>query len=144
MFYFAYGSLADPEQMEELCSDAQPVDTGRIPHHALCFTGRSERWGGGTATIGLAPNRELWGALYEIDEGCREAIERTGAPDGYVWAFTSVERSEGESVDAGVLCKVRDLQRHPPSDEYVAVLEAAWKKWGLDGRRILLDVAPNL
>lgn len=139
MLYFAYGSLLDPGQMETVCSDARRVRTGRIPHHALCFTGRSQRWGGGTATIGLAPNRDLWGALYEIDDDDRAVVERLGAPDGYVWAFTSIGGEDGASVDAGLLCKVRNLERQPPSDEYLAVLEKGWKEWGLDGARILLD-----
>jgi hypothetical protein len=144
MLYFAYGSLLDPAQMEGLCPDARRVGAGRIPHHALCFTGKSERWGGGTATIGLAPNRDLWGALYEIDDACRATVERSGAADGYVWSFTSIEGPDGERLDAGVLCKVRDLERHPPSDRYLAVLESGWEEWGLDGARIMLDVTSIL
>jgi hypothetical protein len=78
ILFFAYGSLVNPEFLADLCPVVEPLGTARIPHHALCFTGHSKRWGGGTATIGLAPSNDLWGVLYEIDGEGRAAIERAG------------------------------------------------------------------
>ena len=144
MLYFAYGSLVNPNYLAELCPGARQVGRARITNHALCFTGHSERWGGATATIGLAPNCDLSGALYEIDDAGREAVERSGEPDGYVWAFTPVEDADGNSVTAGVLCKVKDFERREPPDEYLSVLKAGWEHWGLDGERILQDVPPTV
>ncbi len=144
MLYFAYGSLVNPAALAELCPDARQVGTARITHHALCFTGHSQRWAGGTATIGLAPNCELWGALYEIDDKGREAVERAGEPDGYVWALTPVEDADGNRVTAGVLCKVRDFERQQPPADYLEILKAGWDHWGLDGEPMLQDVPPTI
>jgi hypothetical protein len=137
MYYFAYGSLVNRERLIELSPSAAPDRVARIPHHALCFTGRSQAWGGGTATIGLAPNCDLWGALYEIDDAGRAAVERSGGSDGYVWAFTAVEDESGERIRAGILIKVRDFQRSDPSEAYLEVLKNGWRQWGLDPESIL-------
>ncbi len=137
MHYYAYGSLLNRDLLRVLCPTARPLGTASIAHHTLCFTGRSETWGGGTATIRLAPAQRLWGALYEIDAAGREQIERSGAVDGYVWAFTPVEDASGALVRAGLLVKVRDLQPAEPSPEYLEVLKAGWAQWGLDTETLL-------
>ncbi|HSG81399.1 MAG TPA: gamma-glutamylcyclotransferase family protein [Gemmatimonadota bacterium] len=142
ILFFAYGSLVNPEALAELCTVAKPLGTARIPHHALYFTGHSQRWGGATATIGLAPNTDLWGALYEIDAAGRAAIERAGGLDDYVWAFTAVNDGNGGQATAGVMCKVRNFERRPPSASYLELLQAGWEYWGLDGNRMLQAVVP--
>ncbi len=144
MLYFAYGSLVNRDQLLALCPTAKPLGTARIPDHALCFTGHSAVWGGGTATIGLAPTAELWGALYEIDAAGRDRIERSGQSDGYVWSVTQVENSNGERIQTGILVKVRDLKRTTPSDAYLEVLRAGWAQWGLDPNAMLRKVPPTL
>ena len=141
MLYFAYGSLVNRDQLKKLAPSAVPVGPARIHNHALCFTGNSETWGGGTATIGLAPNQDLWGALYDVDDDGRAAVERSGMPDGYVWAFTSVADEAGERVQSGLLVKVRDLERRDPSSAYLEVLKAGWSSWGLDPQALLQDIA---
>jgi hypothetical protein len=144
MYYFAYGSLLNRDRIAELSSTARPASTGRIPHHALCYTGHSQRWGGGTATIGLAPASYLWGGVYEIDETGRAAIENSGADDGYAWAVTGVETGDGERLRVGMLVKVRDFERVDPSAAYLEVLKAGWRQWGLDPKIVLHDVPPTL
>jgi hypothetical protein len=130
--YFAYETLVNRDRMRDVCPRARPVTAARIPDHGLCFTGRSAEWGGGLATIGLAPTRDLWGGLYEIDERGRAEIEKVGAGDGYVWAFTTVLSEAGERVRAGLLVKVRDLEPAEPSETYLEVLRTGWRQWGID------------
>lgn len=144
MLYFAYGSLVNREKLLELCPTARPLRAARITHHALCFTGQSQTWGGGTATIGLAPACSLWGGLYEIDEEGRARVEASGSPDGYVWAFTRVEDANDEGEKVGLLVKVRDLERAEPSSVYLEVLTSGWLQWGLDPEGMLRDIAPTL
>jgi hypothetical protein len=132
MIYFAYGSNMHRARIAETCASARPLRPARIPNHSVIFTGRSGTWGGGTATIGLAANRDLWGALYEIDEECRSRLEAKGLEDGYVWTWTYVIDGEDERVRAGVLVKVRDLEQTTPSPEYLELLKEAWRQWDLD------------
>lgn len=142
MLYFAYGSLVNQDRIRELCPKVKPLRTAKIPDHSLCFTGHSDVWGGGTATIGLAPNRDLWGGLYEIDGPGRIAVVSSGEDDGYVWATTSVEDVRGAEVATGMLIKVRDLERIAPSERYLDVLRVGWKQWGIDAEAQLRDALP--
>ncbi len=144
MIYFAYGLLVNRQVLLEVCPGAVPLRTARIENHAICFTGSSEVWGGGTATIGLSPNCDLWGALYEIDPAGRDAIEGSRWPDGYVWAFTPVEDEKGDRVHAGLLVKVRDLKRSSPSQDYLETLKKGWQEWGLDPVAMLKNSPPSL
>lgn len=144
MLFFAYGSLLNQNRLREVCATAIPLEVAKIPHHSLCFTGHSRAWGGGTATIGLSPGRNLWGALYEVDAAGRRAIERSGEEDGYVWSFTPVELAEGELLTPGMLVKVRGLERSAPSQAYLDVLRSGWQQWGLDPETILRDIARTL
>ena len=130
MIYFAYGSLMNRSGLADLCPRAEPLRCARISDHRLAFTGSSSQWGGGSATIRLAPGRDVWGALYEVDEECRRAIERSGEADGYVWAWTQVMDEEGKRIRAGLLVKVRHLEAASPSPEYLDVLRQAWTQWG--------------
>ena len=132
MIYFAYGSNMHRARIAEACASARPLRVARIPNHSVIFTGRSASWGGGTATIGLAAKRDLWGALYEIDKACRTQLEADGRGDGYVWTWTYVIDGEGERVRAGMLIKVRDLEQTTPAPEYLELLKEAWRQWDLD------------
>ncbi len=132
MNYFAYGSLMSRARLAELCPAGKPLHAANIPNHCLAFTGQSEQWGGGTAMIRLATGREVWGGIYEIDEGCRAAIERSGAPDGYVWTWTQVEDESGARERVGLLVKVHGMENTPPSTKYLDVLRGAWEEWGRD------------
>lgn len=132
MNYFAYGSLMSRARLAELCPAAKPLHAATIPNHRLAFLGRSEQWGGGTAAISLATGRQVWGGVYEIDDECRAAIERSGAPDGYVWAWTQVEDESGVRKRVGLLVKVRGMDEAPPSAKYLDVLRRAWEEWGRD------------
>ena len=134
MIYFGYGPEMARERMSEICPDARPLEPARLPHHRVTFTGRSERWGGGVATITLAVGHDLWGALYEIDESCRGRIERLGEEMGYVWSWTDVLRGEDERVRAGTLIKVRELEATTPSPKYLEALRLAWRQWNVGPR----------
>lgn len=132
MLYFAYGSLMDRERLAELCPGAKPVSVARLPHHAVAFTGHSSEWGGGTATITLQVGSDLWGGLYDIDPGCSALLAEAHTADGYVWSWTAVETTDGARVHAGLLIKVRDVERTAPSPDYLAVMKEGCKQWGLD------------
>lgn len=132
MDYFAYGAEMHRDRMRELCPEAKPLHPARIPHHTVTFTGRSDAAGGGLATISLASGRDLWGAVYRIEDGCRQALEEWGRENGYVWSWTQVRAQDGERERVGTLVKVRDLETTTPGPAYLEALKEAWRDWGLD------------
>lgn len=143
MIYFAYGSMMDRNRLAEICPEAKPVSVAKIPHHAVTFTGHSSKWGGGTATISLTAGLDLWGGLYEIESGCRAKLAESHLAGGYVWSWTSVETAQGSRVHAGLLVKVRDLERSAPSPDYLAALKAGWEQWGLEPADLLQSLPPE-
>ena len=132
MKYFAYGSLLSRKRMSDLCPGADPLFPARIPHHRIAFTGRSDAWEGGTATVVLASGDELWGGVYEIGPECRAAIQGHGREEGYAWSWTTVETAEGERVKVGLLVKVRELSVSEPSASYLQAVQQGRRDWGLD------------
>src|SRR5262245_26446365 len=51
MFYFAYGSNLDPEQMRERCPGHAVVGLAELRDHKLTFQLTSHDWGGGVASV---------------------------------------------------------------------------------------------
>lgn len=136
--YFAYGSNLNRRQMGERCPGARPLYRARIPDHRLGFTGTSQAWGGGTATIILAPGEDLWGAVYEVDEACLGTLSDWEGP-AYALSATECLTQEGERVRAHLFVKIRELDERPPSERYVEVIRGGFADWGLDPQ--LLDRA---
>lgn len=129
--YFAYASNLSREQMRERCPSARVVERARIPEHRLGFVGHSESWGGGTATIVLAPGETLWGALYEVDDACLEALARAEGT-AYALSRTPCLKDDGSRVTAYLFVRARDFEERPPSDRYVQRIRQGYEDWGLD------------
>ncbi|MGH7545279.1 MAG: gamma-glutamylcyclotransferase family protein [Gemmatimonadota bacterium] len=129
--YFAYASNLSRAQMTERCPAARAVGRAYIPDHRLGFVGHSESWGGGTATILLAPGAALWGALYDVDASCVEELaRREGA--AYVGSRTSVLGEDGRRTHVFLFVRARDFEEHPPSERYVETIRRGYADWDLD------------
>lgn len=79
MLYFAYGSNMDWQQMQDRCPSAQFVGVAVLKDHELKFPRKSKNWGGGVASVVPAPERRVWGVVYEIadrDIGNLDRFER--------------------------------------------------------------------
>lgn len=129
--YFAYASNLSRAQMTERCPAARPLARAFIPDHRLGFVGHSESWGGGTATILLAPGTTLWGALYDVDESCLQELgRREGA--AYVGSRTSVLDEDGRHMHVFLFVRARDFEERPPSERYVETIRRGYADWDLD------------
>ena len=75
--YFGFGSNLDAARLRIHCPSAQLVSTARLADHRLAFTLESKRnWLGGVADILPEPGAEVWGALWRIDAGESEELDR--------------------------------------------------------------------
>lgn len=129
--YFAYASNLSRAQMTERCPDARPVGRAHIPDHRLGFVGHSESWGGGTATILLAPGTTLWGAVYDVDEPCLQELGRREGT-AYVLSRTSVVGEDGRRTHVFLFVRARDFEERPPSERYVETIRRGYADWALD------------
>lgn len=68
MFYFAYGSNMNWEQMRQRCPSACVVGIALLPDHRLAFTRKSMKRKCGVADAVQEDGRKLWGVVYKIDD----------------------------------------------------------------------------
>ncbi len=99
--YFAYASNVSRPVMEAACPRHRYLGRARLPGHRLAFTRRSVRTGTGVADVVVDPEREVWGALYELDEEDLAALDRK---EGAGWAYgrqtVRVHTEDGSAHDA--------------------------------------------
>src|ERR1041384_2857691 len=69
MLYFAYGSNMHWAQMQQRCASARFVAIACLPEHRLAITRKSRRRLCGTADVVPETGSEVWGILYDIDDG---------------------------------------------------------------------------
>ena len=80
-FYFAYGSNMNWQQMQSRCPSARFVAAALLPDHQLAFTRYSSKRQCGVADAVPAKNRNVWGAVYEINASDLSALDRS---EGFV------------------------------------------------------------
>ena len=122
MFYFAYGSNMDPEQMEERTPGARALGAARLGGYRLTFTRDSPAWGGGVGHIEADPDSEVWGVLWELTEDHLAALDVYEGIDvgAYVRDRLTV-RFGDEDVEAEVYFAVPRGYKEP-SKKYLSAL----------------------
>lgn len=81
MFYFAYGSNMNWEQMQERCPSARFVCVATLKNYRFAIARHSRRRNCGTANIFADTSSEVWGIVYDIDEP--DLIILDSFEDGY-------------------------------------------------------------
>ena len=79
MYYLAYGSNMNFEQMNMRCPGNKFLGPARLNDYKLIFDGESRSWGGAVANIIESTDVTVWGGLYEISEANLAALE------GNIW-----------------------------------------------------------
>jgi gamma-glutamylcyclotransferase (GGCT)/AIG2-like uncharacterized protein YtfP len=138
MFYFAFGSNLDPEQMRTRCPEHRAVGVAVLRDHRLAFPRFSRVWGGGVASPQLAHGHEVWGALHEISEQDLAALDayesfRTPGDPHNRYERKQITVELVRTVDGSVPRRVRAwiYEAHPsnpspPSQPYLdAILRGA-------------------
>ncbi len=137
MYYFAYGSNLDTDQMAERCPQADPVGKALLPDHTLAFGGHSPNWDGAPATVAGDPQVDVPGLLYEMDYAEIRLLDNyEGHPVRYERRSMPVLREDGELQDAHVYIKEVDEEFGLPPKRYLNVLHDAYRELGFD-REIL-------
>ena len=132
MYYFAYASNLNQNQMRERCADSQPRFVATLPNYKLVFVGWSRQWRGGTASIRHFRGEKVLGAIYEISEQCLRRLDRhEGYPDNYNHLKVTVFNEDGEPVEAITYIKVGQAEETKPSAEYLSVIQQGYRDWRL-------------
>jgi gamma-glutamylcyclotransferase len=76
IFYFAYGSNADPERFRSRVGAWRSLRTGRLLDHRLRFASSVRSEGGGGAVVDPEPGSFVAGVVFEITVEQIEAMDR--------------------------------------------------------------------
>lgn len=134
MFYFAYGSNLDPQQMSRRCPGYTTIGLAELRDHKLTFPLTSHDWGGGVASVGVAHGETMWGAVYDLSDDDLAALDHyehfLGSDDQhnvYDRETTSVElvRADDGSFPRRLqvwIYVARQANPSPPSRRYLDVV----------------------
>ncbi len=75
MFYFAYGTTLEPDEMRRRCPGCVAIGLAALHERRLVFPQYSSRWEGGVAGLAPAHGEIVWGALYAVTEADLAALD---------------------------------------------------------------------
>jgi gamma-glutamylcyclotransferase (GGCT)/AIG2-like uncharacterized protein YtfP len=129
MYYFAYASNLNRNQMAERASDSKPRFIATLPNFKLTFTARPRRQGG-VASITPHRGEKVIGAVYEISERDLKRLDRyEDYPTVYDRRKVTVWTETNEPIEAITYIKMDQSQESTPSPEYLAIIKQGYIDW---------------
>jgi hypothetical protein len=124
LYYFAYGSNMNEEQMRARCSSPKVIAVSKLPDHQLAFFGYSAVWDGAEESVIPALGQDVWGVVYDLSSSDRERLDdsqdaRLDGSGDYFHSPAKVTDQQGKVYT--VLLYKKDNQGTPqkPSQEYL-------------------------
>jgi len=140
--YFAYGSNLDVQQMQHRCAETvRLVAPGCLRGYTLVFNAYSSSWGGGVADVVVAPQREVWGLVYDISPA---GLEHLDVYEGYPHLYTrfqgTIDTSGSVLSAVWIYTVVHKQEFIPPSQAYLSILQRAARCFDFpEAYRVFLD-----
>ena len=132
MYYFAYATDLNRQQMRERCPQAKPVSIVTLHHYKLVFAGWSRKWRGGVATIQPFRGERVLGAIYEVSEADLRRLDKyQDTPGLYTRVNIGVNDDFGELIEAVTYVRSGRADEAAPSKEYLAVIQQGYRDWGI-------------
>ncbi len=132
IYYFAYGSNMNKEQMSERCPKAKPIEKAILKNASISFKGTRY----GVLDIDSEKGSKVYGALYEVTRDCIKALDiYEGYPNLYIKVKVKVKTKNGY-VQAFAYKKVKNLDIMPPSVEYYGICKKGFKDWNWDVKHL--------
>lgn len=132
MYYFAYGSNLDKQQMKERCPDCKPLHPAVLPNYKLIFAGWSRQWKGGVASVRRMTGQKVSGAVYEINERDLAKLDKyEGYPTQYNRIKVMIFDEDGTSLEAFTYLMTGNVEEAAPSREYAQIMERGYRDWGI-------------
>ena len=132
MYYFAYSSNLNREQMLERYPDSKPMFIATLRNYKLVFVGWSRQWRGGIASIRPFKGERVIGAIYEISDRDLRRLDRDkGYPNDYNRLKVTVINESGDAIEAITYIKIRQPEETQPSEQYLAIIRQGYRDWGI-------------
>ena len=140
MYYFAYGSNMNWQQMQRRCPSSQFFCLARLPgyHFAIARHSRLRRCG--TANIFPRADREVWGIVYEVSDS--DLLILDSFEDGYRREKVFVFRDGESRGSIEVLTYIAEKEDNAPlpNPEYKRLIVEGAKHWNVPAPyRLMLE-----
>ena len=142
LYYFAFGSNMDPQQMATRCPGAPSLGPAYLKDHALSFRGPSQKRGGGVLSVDPEIGATVSGVLYRVQSDHLEALDRfEGAPQWYVRAQVIVRDRQRQRFSATVYRLPSQVTAMEPTAAYLEQVLNACQLHGFDTAPVLRAAA---
>jgi len=137
VFYFAYGSNMNWQQMQQRCPTSQFVCVARLDNYQFGITRHSRLRDCGTANIFPVYGNAVWGIVYDVSVG--DLITLDGFEDGYRRQVLPVYALGNGVRPLQALVYVADIESNVPlpNAEYKRLILEGAKHWQLPAAYLL-------
>jgi len=131
LYYFAYGSNMNWQQMQRRCPSSRFVCVARLADYRFGITRHSRLRDCGTANIYPARGEEVWGIIYEVSDTDLTVLD--SFEDGYRREILSFHPVENGKQPLDALVYVADIEQNVPrpNAEYRRLIVEGAKHWKL-------------
>ena len=129
MYYFAYGSNMNWEQMQRRCPSARFVSVASLENYRFAIARHSRLRNCGTANIFADRGAEVWGIVYEVSEA--DLIVLDGFEDGYRREKLLVSAGGDSQASLEVLVYIAEREDTVPlpNPEYKRLIIEGARHW---------------
>ena len=138
MYYFAYGSNLNWQQMQRRCPSSRFVTIAKLRGYEFGITRHSRLRDCGTANVYPALGKEVWGAVYDVSDA--DLVIMDGFEDGYRREIMSVYTPGNSSPALQVLVYVAAIESNvpPPNPEYKRLILEGARYWNMPSSYIAI------
>jgi gamma-glutamylcyclotransferase len=131
VYYFAYGSNMNWQQMQRRCPSSRFVCVARLSDYQFGITRHSRLRDCGTANVFPAPGSEVWGIVYDVNDPDLTILD--SFEDGYRREKLSLQPIEDGKPPLRALVYVADIEHNVPrpNAEYRRLMLEGAKHWQL-------------
>jgi gamma-glutamylcyclotransferase len=131
VYYFAYGSNMNWQQMQRRCPSSRFICVGRLTDYQFGITRHSRLRGCGTANIFPAAGKEVWGIVYDVCD--KDLVILDGFEDGYRREILSVHPCDNGRQPLAALVYIAAIEENVPrpNAEYRRLIIEGAKHWQL-------------
>ena len=138
MYYFAYGSNLNWQQMQRRCPSSRFVCVARLPNYQFAIARHSRLRDCGTANVFPANGKAVWGAVYDVLEA--ELTILDGFEDGYRRETLPVFAIGNGKEPLNTLVYVAETENNVPlpNAEYKRLIVDGARHWNLPASYLLM------
>jgi len=140
LYYFAYGSNMNWQQMQRRCPSSQFCCVARLPNYGFAIARHSQLRNCGTANIFPQTGNEVWGIVYDLT--AKDFVTLDSFEDGYRRETVLVLQRGDAQQPKEVLTYIAEREDNAPrpNPEYKRLIIEGARHWNMpESYRLMLE-----